>query len=276
MIPSDSPPLRMSTTPELAEMEEVLAHFERLEAQFQKVREGLTHSHRLTTLGTLASFIAHEYNNILTPIISYAQLALGQPDDAELMRKAVEKALAGAERAAKISSSLLGFAREGDEQAVADVPAAIHDALGCLGRDPSKDGIRVTIDVPPARVAIAPLSLQQVVLNLVLNARKAMRRRGGDLRITGQANDDRLHLSVQDTGPGIPPEILDRLFEPFVTHPISQGDELVAPRGTGLGLCICRDLLTAAGGSIRVENLIGSGATFHLSIPLAPAEVQTT
>src|SRR5271170_4715696 len=73
---------------DLVQAEELLQHFEALEAQFQQVRDGLMHCHRLTTLGTIASTIAHEYNNILTPVLSYAQLALSRPDDATLMRKA--------------------------------------------------------------------------------------------------------------------------------------------------------------------------------------------
>ncbi len=262
--------------PSLAEAEEILAHFERLEAQFDKVREGLTHSHRLATLGTLASVIAHEYNNILTPVISYAQLALAQENDADLMRKAVEKALAGAERAARISTSILGFAREADDDRSAPLPATIHEAIACLGRDPVKDGITITIDVPTCDAAMSPLNVQQVLINLILNARKAMRRRGGQLRITGRVEADCLVLEVSDTGPGIPPEIRDRLFQPFVTHGIGDTDDLVAPRGTGLGLCICRDLLRAAGGDITLESEAGHGASFHLRLPLAPAPVETT
>ena len=90
-----------------SDVEQLLEHFERLEAQFEKVREGLMHAHRLTTLGTITSAIAHEYNNILTPVISYAQIALSNQDDQAMLVKALQKALAGAERAAGISSSLL-------------------------------------------------------------------------------------------------------------------------------------------------------------------------
>lgn len=258
------------------QIEQLLQHFEQLEAQFQKVREGLTHSHRLTTLGTIASVIAHEYNNILTPIISYGQIALAQPDDHELMKKAVEKALSGAERAAKISSSLLGFAREQDHEHAADVNHVIQEAIGCLGRDPRKDGMELVIDVPVVRVLISPLNLQQVLLNLILNARKAMRRHGGVLRITGRRDGDDLILDVADTGPGIPPQVLDRLFEPFVTHRIDPENDPAAPKGTGLGLCICRDLLRSAGGSITAASKPGEGATFTLRLPLAGDLLETT
>lgn len=261
----------------LGEVERLLEHFEQLESQFQKVRQGLTHSHRLATLGTIASIIAHEYNNILTPVISYSQLALAKPDDQELMRKAVEKALAGAERAASISASLLGFAREQDGEQEADVAKVVAEALQCLGREPQKDGIQVEIDLPEgAKVAISPLNLQQVFLNLVLNARKAMRRKGGVLTIRGKMDGEHIRIEVSDTGPGVPPQIADRLFEPFVTHRIDAEADPSAPKGTGLGLCICRDVLRNAGGDITYKSTPGAGATFVLLVPRSQSPFEST
>jgi len=109
----------------MANVQQLLEHFEKLEDQMQKVSEGLAHSHRLATLGTITSIIAHEYNNILTPIVSYCQSALARTDDGDLLIKAVQKSLAGAERAAHISSSLLDFAREQDEQHAASLSKTI-------------------------------------------------------------------------------------------------------------------------------------------------------
>lgn len=259
-----------STNPDqLAQVEQLLEHFELMEQQFQAVRDGLTHSHRLATLGTIATVIAHEYNNILTPVISYAQLALSQESDHALMKKAVEKALQGAERAARISSSLLGFAREADQEHAVRLRAAIDEAVGCLAREPKKDGIELVVDVPDVQVAMSPLNLQQVLLNLMLNAKKAMRRKGGVLSITATCDKDRVNLTVADTGPGIAPEILDRLFEPFVTHRIEPSEEVPERKGTGLGLCICRDLVKNAGGQISAESTPGHGAKFHLTLPKA-------
>ena len=262
---------------QIAQIEQLLEHFEQLEDQFQQVREGLTHSHRLATLGTIASIIAHEYNNILTPVVSYGQLALANPDDHALLKKAVEKALAGAERAAHISSSLLGFAQEADQAHAAVVRTTIDDALGCLARDPAKDGIDLSIDVPDVKVAITPLNLQQVLLNLMLNAVRAMRGAAGSLKITGRVKGSLVYLDIADSGPGIPEAIKDRLFEPFVTHrrPSSR-DALSEPKGTGLGLCICRDLIQNAGGTISVDSEPGHGAVFHLTVPKAESLLETT
>ena len=260
---------------EMAKVEKLLEHFEQLETQFDQVRESLTHSHRLATLGTIATIIAHEYNNILTPVVSYAQLALSNQDDNELLLKAVQKALAGAERAAHISASLLGFAREADEQHVARLTTVVDGAVACMAREPKKDGIELTIDVPDVLIAISPLNLQQVLLNLLLNARQALRREGGQLRVTGSVQGEMIHIDVADTGPGIAPQIMDKLFEPFVTHRDVSRDP-ADPKGTGLGLCICRDLVRAAGGSITVESAAGAGATFHIRLPKADELFETT
>lgn len=256
---------------------DLLAEFEKLETQLHQVREGLTHSHRLATLGTIATIIAHEFNNILTPMMSYGQLALARPNDHDLMRKAVEKAVSGSERAAKICSSLLGFSREADEHHVAPLMRTIDETIACLSRDPKKDGIDLTIDVPDVQVAISPLNLQQVLLNLILNAKKAMGIRGGRLRITAKIEGSMVHIDVADNGPGIPPAIRDRLFEPFVTlknHP--DRDDGLERKGTGLGLCICRDLVRNAGGNITVDSVPDQGATFHICLPKADDLFEST
>ncbi len=308
------PPVDPASGDRLDHAEALIEHFERLETRFDEVRRHLTRSHRLTTLGTLASIIAHEYNNILTPIVSYAQMSLADPDNKELMRKAVEKSLAGAERAAKISSSLLGFSREHDRRQTAPLRQTIDEAVATLARPPERDGIALTVDVPEVELAIDPLSLQQVLVNLLLNARKAMRRTGGAVTIRAEllqvptpdtwsemrvatanerqppptatpgnpatseapettgASCTRLHLTFTDTGPGIPDAVRDRLFEPFVTQSVER-DTPGEEKGTGLGLCICRDLVAAAGGTIHAESIPAPepnhGATFHLELPVA-------
>jgi signal transduction histidine kinase len=244
----------------------LLEHLAVVEARLDELHNALIHSHRLATLGTMASAIAHEYNNILTPIISYAQLALARPDDTALLHKAVERALSGAERAAAISSSILGFARDGDDSPQAFLPTTIDDALQCLAREPSKDGIELEVDLPQVSIEMSPLALEQVIVNLVLNARKAMKRRGGRLRIAAVDGGAEVRLSVSDTGPGIPPEVMDRLFEPFVTHSIGEGKP-ARREGTGLGLCICKRLVEQAGGTIDVESEPGKGASFEIVVP---------
>lgn len=252
---------------QLADMEQLLRHFEQLEQQFSVVRAGLNHSHRLTTLGTLASVMAHEYNNILTPIITYAQLSMAHPDDMDLMRKAITRALEGCERAATISSSLLGFARESDDQKSASLRKTIDDAVSCQASSPEKDGIDFTVDVPTFTVAISPLKLQQVLVNLMLNARRAMKQQGGSLCVQATADDYNVHLYVIDTGPGIPEQVRERLFEPFVTFHPEESQQENGRKGVGLGLYICRDLVESAGGTIDCDSAEGEGTTFHITLP---------
>jgi signal transduction histidine kinase len=257
-----------ATAPESPQdrIDALLAEQQRIEAQMQQVQEHLTQSHRLETLGTLASVVAHEYNNLLTPVVNYCQMALKREDDPALMRKALQKSLEGARRATRISNSILGLARQGADDGLASLPAVVEEARACLVRAPEKDGIRVEADVPEVQVAMSPLNLQQVLVNLLLNARKALRQTGGRVSIHGVAEASQaVRLTVADNGPGVPDEIQDRLFEPFVTQPHVQTVE--ADTGTGLGLCICRDLVTQAGGEIAFTSQPGEGTTFTLHLP---------
>lgn len=241
-----------------------------LEADIARLQKGLLHAQRLTTLGTLAAVVAHEFNNILTPVISYAQLALNRRDDHDLAIKALEKTLVCAERASRISESLLGFSRDRPGQDQAHLPVVIDDAIACLARDPERDGISLTIDVPDTSVAMPTEQLQQVLVNLALNATKAMRRRGGCLTIAARVERGRVRIDVADTGPGIPEPIRGRIFEPFVTSPTEGAPDQAEP-GTGLGLSVCRDLVAGVGGSIDFTTSPRQGTTFHLDLPLATA-----
>ena len=165
----------------------------------------------------------------------------------------------------------MGFAREADQKHAARLRTVVDEAIACLARDPKKDGIQLTIDVPDVQLAISPLNLQQVLLNLFLNARRAMKRTGGKLIVSAKVIGSLVHLEVADTGPGIPEAIKDRLFEPFATHRPDPGDgsEAGERKGTGLGLCICRDLIRNAGGTIGVESEPGKGAKFQIVLPKA-------
>jgi signal transduction histidine kinase len=231
----------------------------------------------LATLGTLAGSIAHEFNNLLTPVLSYAQMALASPDDHDLAKKALQKAVEGAERAAAAASSILGFIRDDDGQMV-HVGHALKDALGCLARNPARDGIDLAVDIPEdAWVAISPVRLQQVLLNLLLNSRRAIMPRAG--RITVKAtcstwntpanatisSSDLVEIEFKDSGCGIPSELIDRVFEPFVRGPQPEG----ASRGTGLGLAICRQLITESHGLITIESALNQGTLVRITLPKA-------
>lgn len=261
----------------------LLQRVEELQTQLDQVRHGLAHAHRLSTLGTVAAIVAHEFNNILTPTISYCQLALAKPDDADLMRKSVEKSLDGAERAARICEAILGFSQDEPitgRMSVNETPRIVQDALECMGRNPCKDGIKLNLKIDSladasaaSAIAISQVALQQVLVNLMLNARRAMGRRGGQLTISGSLVKSEMELRVSDTGPGIPPAVRQRLFEPFVTERINPDTHVVEPAGTGLGLSVCRELVTQAGGRITLDapQPGQTGASFRICLPLVDA-----
>jgi signal transduction histidine kinase len=258
----------------LDQAEMLLQQLETVETQLRQLQDGLTRSHRLATLGTMASIIAHEFNNILTPMISYCQMAQQAPEDLEMLRKAVDKSLAGAQKAASISSSMLGFARDADEADRCRLDQVLDEVFNCMARPPARDGITLSLHIPENTwLAISPVNLQQVLLNLILNARQIMRRTGGRLDITASRRGPNIIIEVADSGPGIAPDLLPHVFKPFVTR---RDTDDTGSRGTGLGLAICRDLVTRAQGAIRVARSDPTGTTFELTLPAADPPSVTT
>ncbi|MHC4804028.1 MAG: sensor histidine kinase [Planctomycetota bacterium] len=252
-----------------------LPRLAKAEADLESLRKELNHTHQLATLGTLTAGIAHEINNILTPILAYAQMAKSNPDDAELQAKARDRAIAGVESASRIIEAVLGFARTDEETGPANISTVIESSLACLGRAPERDGVALTVKADPdSQVRIQPLALQQVLLNLMLNALTALHGRRGELRIDVASRDDGMtQIRVADDGPGIPQALAKTLFDPFVTSrpKLGSGDRTGGRSGSGLGLAICRRLIEDAGGSIEVapgwfesETASGPGATFTI------------
>lgn len=251
--------------------QDLVGRIAQAERDLDSLQQQLQHSHRLATVGTLAAGIAHEINNIMTPVLAYAQLARADPHDAALQVKALDRAIAGAESASRIAQAVLGFTRTDDDLEHANVSEAIDAALACLARDPSKDGTQLDISVDrDADVRIAPLALQQVLLNLILNAVTAMCPKRGSLRISvAQHVDGTTRITLADTGPGIPRHLLPILFEPFVTSPAQPDHSRAAEAatGSGLGLAVCKRLVEKVGGSIEARSNPGEGAAFTFTLP---------
>ncbi|MHC4384802.1 MAG: sensor histidine kinase [Planctomycetota bacterium] len=195
-----------------------LPRLAKAEADLESLRKELNHTHQLATLGTLTAGIAHEINNILTPILAYAQMAKSNPDDAELQAKARDRAIAGVESASRIIEAVLGFARTDEETGPANISTVIESSLACLGRAPERDGVALTVKADPdSQVRIQPLALQQVLLNLMLNALTALHGRRGELRIDVASRDDGMtQIRVADDGPGIPQALAKTLFDQAV------------------------------------------------------------
>lgn len=242
---------------------------EGLEDHLDLLQRQVQHLQRLASLGTVSAMLAHEFNNGLTPIISYCQYAQ-QRDDVELMRTAVDKTLKSAQRLALLCRRVLGMAVD-DQMGPTDTPILplVSETLECLGRSLEKDNITLTIDVAEDLKARAtPGSLQQVLFNLVINARQAMLDRAGGLTISAQpASDGVVKIEVRDSGPGIRADHLGKVFEPFFTTKDHEGE--TDRRGIGLGLHICKQLMEEQGGTIVVASRPGEGTTFTLTLPAA-------
>ena len=237
-------------------------------AEADQLRQQLLRAQRLSSVGTLASSVAHEFNNILTTVINYAKLGL-KPDASEASRlQAFEKILKGSQRAATIISSMLGFARNHSTQREAiDLVSLVEEVLILTDKDLSKHQVQVEKKIfgrPKAPVVRG--QIEQILLNLVINARQAMPR-GGRLTIEVRENPrtQMAEISVTDSGVGIPPEQLRLIFEPFYTtkEPDEQGHG-----GSGLGLSVCRQIIEQHHGRIRVESVVGKGSKFTVKLPL--------
>jgi len=213
--------------------------------------------------------IAHEINNLLTPITGYARQAL-EDDDPELMRHALRKTLDCSRAMGRMVDRVAGFARQGPGAAEAvRVRDVVEDALGCLARDFTKDRIDLSLRIDEALTVHADENpLLQVLINLITNARHAMAGRRGRLTIRAvPEGEDRVLLEVADTGCGIAPEHLDRVFDPFFST--RTDPEKADRRGLGLGLPICRDIVEELGGTITLESRVNVGTTFRITLPRA-------
>ncbi|MFO0871328.1 MAG: ATP-binding protein [Pirellulales bacterium] len=250
------------------------------EQQIALLKQQLAQAQKLTALGELVSTTTHEFNNVLMTIINYAQLGLRHKDDAT-RDKAFEKILAAGQRAAKITNSVLGMARNRSNAFEAtDLVRIIGESLVLLEREMSKYRIRVETQFSPApEVWAIGNQIQQVLLNLLINARQAMSG-GGTLliKVEHDSASDMVDLVVRDTGGGIAPEHLPRIFDPYFTT--KSGPDESGRGGTGLGLASCRAIIEAHRGRIRVESTVGRGTAFTIKLPIArqplPVPVDTT
>lgn len=248
----------MNGTPDCADLERKLRELEEQLAQAQK----------LSTIGTLASSMTHEFNNILTTIINYAKLGL-RHKDAATREKAFDKILAAGQRASKITTGMLSYARRGNgRREPADLVALVQEVLVLVGKDLQNHRVRLQTQFEPQPVTaeVNAGQLQQVLMNLVINARQAMDG-GGQLAVQVRISTEPglAEIVVRDSGHGIPADSLRKIFEPYFTTKTADAQ---GQGGTGLGLAMVREVIEAHHGRIRVESTVGQGTTFTLKLPL--------
>ena len=231
------------------------------------MQQRLDLAQRMEAVGQLAGGIAHDFNNLLAAIRNSVQLALYDLPENAGTRTDLESALGAADRAAGLTRQLLAFSRRQTRATECiDLSALVRELLPLLSTSlPTNVVVELDIDATEARVIADRSQLEQVILNLVLNARDAMPD-GGRLRVSVSVNamDGHSLLTVTDTGTGMDDATLARIFEPFFTTK-------ALGSGTGLGLSVVYGVITQAGGSVRVESAPGHGTTMHITLPLSTA-----
>jgi CheY-like chemotaxis protein len=233
----------------------------------KRTEEALRQNERLASLGRLLAGVAHELNNPLSVIIGHAALLRRHLPAGPTLTRA-EKIEAAAERCARIVANFLTLARQRPpRRAPTDLNRMLRETVDLLAYQLNVDDIAVMLeladDVPLVWTDVD--QMQQVALNLVVNAQHAMRTTAGPRRLTVTSRYDprrqRVAFAVADTGPGVPPELRLRIFEPFFTTKD-------VGMGSGLGLSLCRGIVEAHRGSIEVRGRDGEGAVFVVELPV--------
>ena len=237
----------------------------RLKQENQELRQRVDQMQRTTALGELVGTTTHEFNNILMTIINYAKLGMRHRDD-ETRDKALDKIHTASQRAAKITNSVLAMARNRSSAfEPTHLKTLIDETMILLEKEMNK--YRISVELELESVPAIPLignQLQQVLLNLLINARQAMPN-GGRLIIGLVDQESDVALSIRDFGTGIPQERLRRIFEPY--YSTKNGPDESGKGGSGLGLSACKNIIETHGGKIRVESTVGVGTCFTLLLP---------
>ncbi|MBI3566304.1 MAG: MEDS domain-containing protein [Elusimicrobia bacterium] len=239
------------------------------EAERDRLQQELLRAQKREAIGRLAGGVAHDFNNVLTAMIGLSDLIVNNPAaDKSVVTDAQEIRLAG-ERASALTRQLLALSRrQAARPAVVDLNEVVQ-GMGNFLRRIIGERVRVETALAPGlgRVRADIGHLEQILLNLVVNARDAMPSGGTVTIATADAEPDRVTLRVRDTGAGIDPAVLPRIWEPFFTTKD-------ATKGTGLGLSTVREIVEQCGGSVAVSSEPGKGAEFAVSLPRVsgPAE----
>ena len=244
-------------------LRESQARVAREQAAREEALRKLHHSDRLSTVGKLASGMAHELGTPLNVVVVNANLLRNEVGMSELGTESVDAIHLASDRMTKLVSTLLAFARRPSlAKAVVDLREITRSTMGMLEALAQNKGVSLVQALPerPMLCEADGLALSQALTNLVLNAIDASPR-GSEVRLDGRIDPAQLHIAVHDDGPGVPENLRSAIFEPFFTTK-DVGE------GTGLGLSIAYEIAAAHGGTIEL-TLDGGGSTFTLSLPRA-------
>ena len=239
------------------------------EEREKQLQQELYLAQRLASIGELAAGVAHEINNPLTGVLGFSQRLLRKSTSEEVSR-GLEIIHGEAQRAAEVVQNLLTFARRRQpKKEYSNINDIVQKALELRGYALQTSNIEVVTNLAPGlpEIMVDFPQIQEVFLNIILNAEQAMSETYGRGKLTIKTRQvkDYVRISFADDGPGIPPEHLDKVFDPFFTTREEKG-------GTGLGLSACHGIVTEHGGRIYARSKPGKGATFFVELPLSPIE----
>jgi len=231
----------------------------------KKVTENLIVADRLVSLGEMAGGLAHEINNPLTAVMGFAYLVQQNPATSPEIRDDVEAIYRESKRAAEVVKSFLAFSRgQKAEKTAEHINTMVENVLKLRQSRMQKENIEVELDLAEGLPSVYcdAARIQQAILNIVLNAEYFMylAHQRGTIAVSTRLSGSNVALSIADDGPGIAPDKLEQIFDPFYTTK-------QASDGTGLGLSICHSIVRDHGGRIYVESALGKGATFTIELP---------
>ena len=254
----------------------------RAEVEKAKMQTQLQQAQKMEAIGTLAGGIAHDFNNILSAILGYAEMAQEDSPAGSILKRDIDQVVKASHRAKDLVKQILAFSRQTETELIPIQPAMIVREAAKMLRSslPSTIDIQQNIDVNSGPILADPTQIHQIVMNLCTNAFHAMEETGGTLSISlekktltekdivnqpGMHSGDFVQLSVGDTGPGIAPELWDKIFDPyFTTKEIG--------KGTGMGLSILHGIVKNYGGSVSFNSHPGEGTVFQVLLPVMAAE----
>ena len=242
-----------------------LTERKKAEAQIAKQKEELQQSEKMAALGGLLAGVAHELNNPLSVVVGQATLLIEGSQDSKIVTRG-EKIFKAADRCARIVKSFLALARrKPPERKHLDINSIINNSLELLAYQFKNDNIQLELSLAPSLPEVDGDGdqLTQVFTNLAMNSMQAMQEWTGKRLLsikTAPSPTGEVTITFADTGPGIPPDIKSRIFEPFFTTKGGKG-------GTGVGLSLCLNIVETHGGKIRLDDAVGKGAVFQITLP---------
>lgn len=249
---------------EIARQIALIIEHKQAEENKMKLYVQLRHSDRLATVGMLAAGVAHELNEPLGNILGFAQLAKKSAGIPASARQDIEKIESASLAAREIIQKLLVFARQvPPEKKPVNLNDVIKNGLYFFEARCAKEGVELVRNLSAnlPEIIAAPIQLNQVLVNLVVNALQSMEGKGGKITVQTKSDGQEVYLIVEDTGCGMSKEVLDEIFTPFFTTKD-------VGHGTGLGLSVVHGIVTGHGGMIGVESKVGQGTRFEIRLPV--------